>query len=89
MRGLPPEEMRGQTVGMFYAESWGLFHYLYKTDRAGLEKCCVVFGTRGIQRMPLESQRKLFTEAFGEDMAGLEGRWLGYVNDLPPRPVGN
>ncbi|MEI8196443.1 MAG: DUF1570 domain-containing protein [Phycisphaerae bacterium] len=70
-------------AGTFYAESWGLFHYLYKFQRPALEKYLLEYqAQKGAGKIPPAAQKKMFTDAFGADMAELEGKWRGYVKEF-------
>ena len=70
-------------AGTFYAESWALFHYLYKFQRAELEQYLLEYQSqKGAAKIPAAVQKKMFTDAFGEDVAGLELKWREYVKEF-------
>jgi hypothetical protein len=74
-------------MSVFYAEGWALFHYLYKTNRGGLEKYLIAYNNIPVGRqVPNTQRRQLFTDAFGDDIPGLERRFVNYLKDLPTRP---
>jgi len=71
-------------LAMFYAEGWALFHYLYKFERPGLEKYLTAFQQlRPLRVLDKDQQIKLFKDAFGDDLDGLEKKWQKYLKDLP------
>ena len=64
-----PPAMDEATLNVFYAEGWALFHYLYKTNRPGMEKYLLAYqAVPSVQAVPPERRLKLFTDAFGEDL---------------------
>jgi len=72
-----------EEVTLFYAESWSLFHFLYKTQRAGMEKYLLSYrNQKPFRALSLEMHRKLFQDAFGEDLEVVEAKWLKYVKEL-------
>jgi hypothetical protein len=82
-----PKVMDENTMSVFYAEGWALFHYLYKTNRSGLEKYLISYNNLPVGRqIPNTLRRKLFTDAFGDDIPNLERRFVNYLKDLPSRP---
>jgi hypothetical protein len=82
-----PAVMDENTMSVFYAEGWALFHYLYKTNRGGLEKYLIAYNNLPVGRqVSTEQRRKLFTDAFGDDIPNLDRRFSNYVKDLPSRP---
>ena len=79
-----PAVMDESTTGIFYAEGWALFHYLYKTNRAGMEKYLLAYQTvPPVAQVPADQRRKLFTDAFGDDFATLDKKFTTYLKDLP------
>jgi hypothetical protein len=81
-----PAKMDEETLNLFYAESWALFHYLYRTNRAGLENYLLAYKALPILRAVLPDQRlQLFTDAFGNDLPTLQKNFTAYLKALPPR----
>ncbi len=81
-----PEKMDDETMGVFYAESWALFHYLYHTNRQGLESYMLAYKSLPIfRRVSPDDRLKLFTDAFGSDIATLQRNFGTYFKNLPPR----
>jgi hypothetical protein len=82
-----PQVMDENTMSIFYAEGWALFHYLYKTNRSGLEQYLIAYNNLPVGRqIPNAQRRKLFTDAFGDDIPNLERRFVNYLKDLPSKP---
>jgi hypothetical protein len=70
-------------INLFYSESWALFHYLYKFQRPALEKYLLALRERkAFAAIPADAQRKLFTDAFGGDLDGMDKRWRAYMKDF-------
>jgi Protein of unknown function (DUF1570) len=81
-----PAKMDDATLNLFYAESWGLFHYLYRTNRAGLENYMLAYKELPTWRAVLPEQRlQLFVDAFGNDFPSLQKNFTAYMKNLPPR----
>jgi hypothetical protein len=81
-----PAKMDEETLNLFYAEGWALFHYLYRTNRAGLENYLLAYKSLPILRAVLPEQRlRLFTDAFGSDLPTLQKNFTAYFKNLPPR----
>ena len=49
------DKMDENTLSTFYAEGWALFHYLYRTNRAGTEKFLLAYNTHPTLRTILLS----------------------------------
>ena len=70
----------------YYAESWALFHYLYKFERAGTEKYLLAYKTHApMRQIGAEERKAMFTKAFGEDLEGLNKKFVAYVKALPAK----
>lgn len=73
-------------LGLQYAESWALFHYLYKYQRQAMEQYIMAFKAHTPNRQISEDERKvMFTKAFGNDMDGLSKKWVTYLRSLPAK----
>ena len=74
---------------LIYGEGWGLFHYLYRTNRPGLEKFLMSYNAlQPLRPIGPEQARKLFTDAFGEKLDDLDKKFQAYLKSLPtPTPV--
>ena len=82
-----PEKLDEGSLTLFYAEGWGLFHYLYKFHRAGMEKYLMTYAAHATLRpVDAEERRKLFTDAFGDDWAELDKKFVAYLKALPAQP---
>jgi hypothetical protein len=69
-----------------YAESWGLFHYLYKFEREGMEKYLLAYKSHTPRKPISADERKtLFTNAFGKNLESLDKRFVAYVKSLPAK----
>jgi hypothetical protein len=70
-----------------YAQSWALFHYLYKFQREGMEKFIVSYKYHTPYRSISADERKvIFTAAFGADLEALNTKWVAYLKSLPAKP---
>jgi len=78
-----PDLKDGAAASLFYAQSWSLFHFLYRSDRAGLEKylSSLLAQKPGVRLGPQE-QSRLFCDAFGGDLDAIEERWRKYLQSL-------
>ena len=80
----PPRDVDENTLAVWYAESWALFTFVYKLERPKLEAYLLAYGQLPIARPISDLRRKkLFTDAFGEDLAALERRFIAYARSLP------
>jgi len=72
----PARDISDHTLGIYYASSWALFHYLYRNERPGLEKLLRTYAARiPTHPIPPEEHLKLFKEALGEDLGPLSKRF--------------
>jgi len=70
----------------YYAESWALFHYLYKFERAGTEKYLLAYKAHApLRQIGAEERKTLFIKAFGDDLEGLNKKFVAYVKALPAK----
>ena len=82
-----PEKFDEQTLGVYYAESWAIFHYMYKFHRPALERYLLAFhDIETLRVLSAEERKKLFTDAFGADIPGFEKKFLAYLKQLPNLP---
>ena len=82
-----PDKLDETTLGIYYAEGWALFHYLYKFDRAGTEKFLLAYQTRLPGRaISPDERRKIFTDSFGDDFETLDKKFQAYLKALPLKP---
>ena len=83
----PKPVAENKALALTYAESWGLFHYLYKYNRYGMEKFIVLYKSHAPYRaISPDERRVIFTAAFGNDIDGLNNKYLAYLRSLPGRP---
>ncbi len=83
----PQPTSGSNTITLFYAEAWGLFHYLYKFNREGMEKFIATYKIHTPYRAVSADERKvLFTAAFGSDLDSLNKKWVAYLKSLPAKP---
>jgi hypothetical protein len=81
-----PAVMDEQTMSVFYGEGWALFHYLYKTNRPGMEKYLLAYrGLPALREIVAVQRRKLFTDSFGDDVPELERKFIAYLKGLPAK----
>ncbi len=81
-----PAKMDDGTLAVFYAEGWALFHYLYRTNRAGLENYLLAYKALPILRgVSPDDRLKIFTAAFGGDISSLQKDFIVYVRGMPTR----
>jgi hypothetical protein len=74
------------TLTLVYAEGWALFHYLYKYQRDGMEKYLLAYKAHAPLRQIMADERKvIFVKAFGEDLDGLNKKFMAYLKSLPAR----
>lgn len=73
MIGVPGEDE--ETAEVMYAQSWSLFRYLYRYERADLAEYFRDFLRQPAGRLGPERQFELFEARFG-DVTALERRWL-------------
>jgi hypothetical protein len=84
-----PEAMDEKTLSVWYAQGWALFHYMYKFHRPELEKYLLAYQAEpAVREIMPERRKKLFTDAFGADLALLEKQFLAYLKELPGKPAG-
>ena len=82
-----PEELDTPTLSVWYAQGWAMFHYMYKFHRPELEKYLLGFQAAPVGvELSAEKRRRLFTDAFGEDVTLFEKKWLEYLKGLPNPP---
>src|SRR5207253_403978 len=63
------DKMDENTLSIFYAEGWALFHYLYRTNRTGTEKYLLAYNAHPPLRIIEDPERlKLFTDSFTDDL---------------------
>jgi hypothetical protein len=73
-------------MALYYAESWALFHYLYKYQRDATEQYIMAYKAHAPNRAINADERKvLFTKAFGADLDELDKKWVAYLKLLPAR----
>ena len=72
------------SIKLYYAEAWGLFHYLYKYNRDGMEKY-IVMRVYSPYRAIGADERSTFTAAFGSDLDALSKKWVEYLKSLPAK----
>lgn len=83
-----PDAMNEGTLTVVYSEGWALFHFLYRTNRLGMEKYLAAYNNeKALTQLPPTEQRKLFTEAFGPDLQALDNQFKAYLRTLPVRPT--
>jgi hypothetical protein len=79
----PSKDIGDKTLGIYYAHSWALFHYLYRFERPGLEKLLLSYAARPpLRPIPHAEHLKLFTDAFGPDLHALDRRFLAYIEAI-------
>ena len=82
-----PEKQDVETLTLFYSEGWGLFHYLYRFQRAGMEKYILAYKAQPVgRRIEADERVQLFKEAFGEDLEGLNKKFMAYMKGIPAAP---
>ena len=82
----PEQTSENKALVLYYAESWSLFHYLYKFNREQMEQYLVALKTRApLVRIGPDERTAMFTKAFGADMDGLSKKWVVYLKSLPGR----
>jgi hypothetical protein len=82
----PPPSGDRQALTQVYAESWALFHYLYKFEREGMEKYLLAYKNHAPLRTIRPDERKaLFTKAFGDDLDGLNKKFVAYLKAIPAK----
>jgi tetratricopeptide (TPR) repeat protein len=72
-----PEYHEGSKVGVFYAESWALVHYLMNGNELKRRPQLVKFLSQLSSDIPLEES---FKQSFGTDYAGMEEELRNYVS---------
>jgi hypothetical protein len=78
-----PQSFDNASAAVFYAQSWSLFHFLYRTDRAGLEKYLnALLAQKPGLRLSQKQQLDLFTSSFALDLDTIEERWRKYLQSL-------
>ncbi len=82
----PPTPDR-ETVGDHYAQAWGLFHLLFRQDRAGLGDYIERRAAAGPGRTDDATLRRDFAETLG-DPATVERSWQRFVSRLGTRERG-
>jgi hypothetical protein len=81
-----PDPSEERARGFVYAQSWALFHYLYKFHRQGMEDYLLAFKARARNRIISPDERtQMFTKAFGQDIPELERKFVAYIKSLPGR----
>ncbi|HVX84628.1 MAG TPA: DUF1570 domain-containing protein [Phycisphaerae bacterium] len=79
-----PVSMSDDDLEVIYAEGWALFHYLYRTNRNGMEKFLAAYNNeKPLLEIPITEQRKLFTDSFGSDLDTLDTQFKTYLRSLP------
>ena len=83
----PPSTADTKAMGLLYAQGWGLFHFLYKYHREGMEQYLLAYKTHApFRRIGADERRVLFTRAFGGDLDELNKKFLAYFKAAPSRP---
>lgn len=77
----PGRKFDDATIEKYYAQSWMLFHYLYKFNRAEVEELLVRYNQMPILK-PVDHQQ-LFYEVFKIDAGELDEKIAKYVAGLP------
>jgi hypothetical protein len=81
-----PEKIDESSAGVIYAQGWALFHYLYKFNRAGMEKYLLSYLARPrLRQATAEERKQLFTAAFGDNLEELDKKFTAYIKSLPLR----
>jgi hypothetical protein len=89
VRAGSPEKSDHDSLTTFYAESWALFHYLYKYHRVGMEKYLLAQRALPIgRRIEADDRVRMFKEAFGDDLEALNKKFVAYLKSLPATPQG-
>ncbi len=79
----PGKEISDETLGIYYANSWALFHYLYRYERPGLEKILTAYAMRRAgEPISQEQHLQIFKDAFGADLHALDRRFRAYVDSI-------
>ncbi|HVS69652.1 MAG TPA: DUF1570 domain-containing protein [Phycisphaerae bacterium] len=79
-----PASMSDDDLEVIYAEGWALFHYLYRTNRNGMEKFLDAYNNeKPLMEIPITEQRKIFTDSFGSDLDALDTQFKAYLRTLP------
>jgi hypothetical protein len=79
------EDEKGLTLA--YAESWAVFHYLYKFQRQGMEDFLLAYRShRPFVRIGAEEKKAIFVKAFGDNFEDLNKKYTAYIKSLPSRP---
>lgn len=82
----PGRKFDDTTIEKHYAQSWVLFHYLYKFKRAELEELLVEYNEMPIMK-PVD-HIKVFKDVIKMDPDDLDEKIAKYVNGLPsPKPL--
>ena len=80
----PEATSENGSLALFYAESWALFHYLYKFDREEMEQYILEYkGHMPLRAIGADERKVMFTKAFGGDVEGLNRKWVAYLKSLP------
>ncbi len=80
-----PAKTDNDTMQMVYSEGWGLFNYLYKYERGGMEKYLMAYNVHAPVTAISDNELglKIFTDAFGPDMDTLNRKFVTYLKSLP------
>lgn len=71
---------------LYYAESWSLFHYLYKFQREQMEQYIMAYKAHmPLRQINADERLTLFTQAFGTDLDALGKKWIAYLKSLPAK----
>jgi len=76
-----------KNLTLAYAESWAVFHYLYKFQRQGMEDFLLAYRNhRPFTRIGAEEKKAIFVKAFGDNFEDLNKKYLAYIKSLPAKP---
>jgi hypothetical protein len=87
--GSPPSPAAAEAASLtaYYAQSWALFHFLYRNHRAGMEQYILAYKSqRPARPLSPDDRLRLFRESFGNDLDALHKKFEAYCRSLPPAP---
>ncbi len=77
----PQGKIESDTIGKYYAQSWLLFHYLYKFKRNGVEDLLIKYNNTPIMRQV--DHAKYFQECMDSDPVDFKDDINKYLEGLP------
>ncbi len=83
----PAPPANNKATAQLYAQGWGLFHFLYKFHREGMEKYLLAYKNHPpFRRIDADERKVIFTQAFGDDLDDLNKKFVNYFRSAPAKP---